>query len=422
MQTSTNSNALIDWPEADFSRIPYRVFYDSRIYAAEQQRIFRGPVWTYLCLEAEIPKPGDFKTTLVGDTPVIVNRARNGALAAMVNRCAHRGATVRRESFGNSFEHRCVYHQWCYDNHGALMGIPNRRGVEGKGGMPKDFDMAQHGLRRLNVASYRGLVFGSFQEAVEPLEEYLGEMARVNLDRVFHKPPKVLGYARQVLKANWKIYTENLRDPYHAGLLHLFHATFGLFRATQRGGIKLDDKRQHNLIYNIGGNYDRPAADKEYVGQEKYEQNYKLKDPTLMRGRPDFNDGVANNILAIFPNLAVQQIMNTLATRQIRTNGPSEFELYWTFFGYEDDDEELTRIRLKQANLVGPAGYISMEDGEAACLVQRAVVNEEGCSVIEMGGRGEIGPMETLATEVAIRGFWRRYAGLMSAAPAEGRA
>ena len=31
------------------------------------------------------------------------------------------------------------------------------------------------------------------------------------------------------------------------------------------------------------------------------------------------------------------------------------------------------------------------------------------CSVIEMGGRGAVTDMDTLATEVAIRGFWTRY-------------
>src|SRR5712692_5995505 len=82
------------WPALDYSRVPYRLYHDAEVYEREQERIFRGPVWSFLGLEAEIPNTGDFRTTWVGDTPVIVNRDEKGALRAFVNRCAHRGALV----------------------------------------------------------------------------------------------------------------------------------------------------------------------------------------------------------------------------------------------------------------------------------------------------------------------------------------
>ena len=40
----------------------------------------------------------------------------------------------------------CPYHQWTYDFDGKLLGMPYRRGIKGKGGMPDDFDMSAHGL------------------------------------------------------------------------------------------------------------------------------------------------------------------------------------------------------------------------------------------------------------------------------------
>lgn len=40
------------------------------------------------------------------------------------------------------------------------------------------------------------------------------------------------------------------------------------------------------------------------------------------------------------------------------------------FFGYADDSPELRALRIKQANLFGPAGYILMEDTEATELVR----------------------------------------------------
>ena len=43
------------WPTLDYSRVPYRLYHDAEIYKQEQERIFKGPTWNYLCLDAEIP-------------------------------------------------------------------------------------------------------------------------------------------------------------------------------------------------------------------------------------------------------------------------------------------------------------------------------------------------------------------------------
>ena len=75
-------NAAI-WPTLDYSRVPYRLYHDPEAYQREQGRIFRGPTWNFLGLEAEMPNPGDFRTTYVGDTPVIVNRDAGGTIHAL---------------------------------------------------------------------------------------------------------------------------------------------------------------------------------------------------------------------------------------------------------------------------------------------------------------------------------------------------
>ena len=87
--------------------------------------------------------------------------------------------------------------------------------------------------------------------------------------------------------------------------------------------------------------------------------------------------------------------------------------MIFTYFGYTDDDAEMQTIRRKQANLVGPAGLVSMEDGHAAEIVQQAIVRDkDAASVVLMGGR-EIANEESLITETGIRGFWRYYRELM---------
>src|SRR5215472_9048008 len=235
-QNSHGSHAekLVYFPRPDGSRIPYKVYSSSEIYQLEQERIFRGPVWSFVALEAEIPNPCDYKTTFVGDAPIVVTRNADSSLSAWVNRCAHRGAMVCRAARGNAKTHICAYHQWSYDTRGNLRGVPFRNGVNGSPGMPADFNSADHGLEQLHVDSYRGVVFATFSDRAPSLHDYLGPEARAGLDRIFHKPIVYLGCTRQYSKSNWKLYSENVRDPYHASLLHPFFSTFNLLRTTTR--------------------------------------------------------------------------------------------------------------------------------------------------------------------------------------------
>ena len=127
----------------------------------------------------------------------------------------------------------------------------------------------------------------------------------------------------------------------------------------------------------------------------------------------EYEEVTTNHIQPIFPQLVIQQIHNTLVARQLLPKGPDHFELVFHFFGYEDDTPELRKLRIKQANLVGPAGYISMEDTEATELVQRGTIRDgEMNSVIDMS-RAAPDEQATLITESLIRKFWLGYQELM---------
>ena len=402
------TNGSLYWPiDDEAGHVPYGVFTDARIYEVEQERIFRGDNWSFVGLTAEIPDPGDFKATYIGDTPVIVTRDREGGINVMTNRCAHRGALVCRSARGNVNELECVYHQWKYDMQGKLIGLPFRRGLGGRGGMPEGFRMEEHGLDRLRVDTVGHLIFATFSDKAEPLEDYLGAVIVKHIERICHSPIRVLGDERQLVRGNWKLYAENTRDPYHASLLHLFHTTFGLYRSTQKGGSWMDEKKRHTVLTASQGTDE--GNTEEYDGLRTFNAEFTLRDPSLLAGRKEFDDGVTLVILTTFPNLVLQQIANTLAVRQTVTKGPGQFELVWTQFGYEDDDEEMQNIRNKQGNLIGPAGLISMEDGEAVEIVHEAIIrDQEEASYIGMGG-GKAEDTEHLVTESAIIGFWEYY-------------
>ena len=403
------------WPGTDGSRVPYAVFTSQAIFEREQQRIFRGPTWHFLALADEIKNPGDFKSTFIGTTPVVVTRTRDGDIAGWVNRCAHRGAMVCRELRGNARAHRCVYHQWTYDERGRLRGVPFQKGLKDKTGMPGDFDMAAHSLAALQVHDYRGVIFGSLSAQAPSLTDYLGAQMLPWLDRILHKPLAYLGCTRQYAKSNWKLYYENVKDPYHASLLHLFHTTFNIYRSNMQGRSVVDSRHGlHSIITTT------PQADDDTDGDYKrgdiatYREGLKLADASLLTVRKEFDEQTSNNIHTLFPSTVIQQIHNTLAVRQVLPKSAGEFELVFHFFGYADDDAELRRLRLKQANLAGPAGYISMEDTEATELVQRAI---ESCaagdsSFMAMGDEAH-DQGTSLITEHMIRSFWRGYRSLM---------
>ncbi|ANX03455.1 Rieske 2Fe-2S domain-containing protein [Immundisolibacter cernigliae] len=404
------------WPAEGLRRVPYAVFTDPAIYALEQERIFRGPTWNYVALEAEMPKPHDYVSTFIGDTPVVVTRDDTGALHAWVNRCAHRGALVCRDLRGNAQTHTCVYHQWAYDAAGGLIGVPFRKGLGGKGGYPADFDMRQHGLQRLRVASRRGVVFASFAEHGPSLDEYLGDTMLGNIDRLMTKPIEILGYSRQYVHANWKLYAENTRDSYHAMLLHLFYPTFGIARPAQKVSIEMNEARYHNLftVWQPTGKetmdtYKQNTTRAIQGGQDA------LEAPQFLRYINERGDDICITIESLFPNSVFQHIQNGLAVRQIRPTAVDQFELFWTYFGYTDDTPELRQHRLRQANMLGPAGLIAMEDAEAGEIIQRSVSDGSNQqSFVEMGGSGTENLYDISGTdENSIRGFWQGYRDLM---------
>ena len=313
------------FPHTDGSRVPYTVFDSAAVYAREQERIYRGPTWSFLGLEAEIPKPGDFKSTYIGETPVVMTRAEDGTLAAWVNRCAHRGAAVCRLPRGNALSHSCVYHQWNYGTKGNLQGVPFRRGQKDMTGMPRDFDPKQHNLRQLRVDSYKGLVFATFSSTVADLPDYIGPQMRPWVDRIFCKPVVYLGCTRQFSNSNWKLYLENVKDPYHASLLHLFHTTFNIFRVNMKAHAIADEATGlHNIVCAIRNDTDGSDSYKDQKIRS-YDDSFKLEDESLLDLVPEYAEVATNHIQPIFPQLVIQQIHNTLVARQLLPKGPDQF-------------------------------------------------------------------------------------------------
>jgi salicylate 5-hydroxylase large subunit len=413
-QRPLSGGAPSPWQEPGSSRVPSAVYTDPEIYALELEKIFYGPHWSYVGLEAEVPEPGSFKRTAIGERSVIMVRNRKGEINVIENRCAHRAMRFCQERSGQVKSFVCPYHQWNYNLDGKLLGVPFQRGVKGQGGMPDDFSTDDHGLTKLKVAVRNGVVFASFDHNVESFEDYLSPAILEYFDRTFDgRKLVILGYSRQRIPGNWKLMMENIKDPYHPGLLHTWFVTFGLWRADNQSELRMDPKGRHACMISRRSE----TVDAEVTkGVTSFRENMTLHDMRLLDVQPEPWWGRPTVCMTtVFPSVILQQQVNSLSTRQIIPVGPDKFDFIWTHFGFEEDTPEMTDRRLRLANLFGPAGFVSADDGEVIEFSQEGFTQDPGfSSICELGGV-EVENTDHMVSETLIRGmyrYWREVMGL----------
>ena len=439
------------WQQATSSRVPFWVYTDAPLYQQELSKIFYGAHWCYVGLEVEIPSTGDYKLSQVGERQVLMVRDRvapkdrllDHGIRVVENRCAHRGVRFCQTSHGNARSFVCPYHQWTYKLNGDLAGLPFKDGVKDgdavNGGMPEGFDVKDHGLTKLRVEVLHGLVFATFSETVEPLSDYLGPSIMPWINRIFKAPDgaarklTLLGYNRQRIPGNWKLMMENIKDPYHPGLLHTWFVTFGLWRADQKSRMVMDEHGRHAVMISRRNEAD-PGSAAAGVRQDvtegvtSFKANMALHDDRLLDvvpeawwkiddpSHPGTDITPTVTMITLFPSLIIQQQVNSLSTRHIVPRGQGEFDFVWTHFGFADDTPEMTQRRLRQANLFGPAGFVSADDGEVIEFSQSGFkqAGSAGSTLCELGGTGTQGT-EHMVTETLIRSmyaYWRKVMSL----------
>jgi anthranilate 1,2-dioxygenase large subunit/terephthalate 1,2-dioxygenase oxygenase component alpha subunit len=276
--------------------------------------------------------------------------------------------------------------------------------------MPDDFRMEAHGPRKLRTETLCGLVFGTLAADAPDLTSYIGPEVLIRLHRVLDKKLEVIGRFTQQLPCNWKLYMENVRDTYHASLLHTFFTTFRITRLSQGGGVMVGDSGVAHASTTLAA---AKGPDDSYAGMRADNQGFQLQDPSFMNAVHEFNDTINLQIVSVFPGFILQQIHNALAVRQIVPRGVDSMDLHWTYLGFADDTPELRSMRLRQGNLAGPAGFVSMEDGAVGGFVQRGIAAaDQEAAIVEMGG-ATAESAETRATEASVRGFWKAWRAQM---------
>ncbi len=418
----------------DASLISRRVWSDQTVYEREKRAIFARS-WLFLGHESQIKAPGDFVQAYMCETPIILARGEDGGIHASINSCTHRGLPVCRSDHGNTKRFVCPYHNWSYKVDGELAAIPQERQVKCKP------NKAELGLKKVpRVESWRGLIFGSFNDSIEPLEDFLGDMTfylGAWIDRFPGGIEFVGSPHRWVIDCNWKLPVENqLGDVYHGPYLH------GSLIAPDSEAGKEIDSYAYNVIPTPGHGAsfrlmpeDSPIDQVAWgfestVGQlgsdelKDYLRNVQTdaaKHVGPVRARMK---GLA---YGVYPNLSF--LWSNAGFKVSHPRGPNKVE-YWSWSVVPADAPEHLKKQLRNnhASFFGPGGVLEQEDAEA-WMQQNLGANIDfaddrkffyGLGLGEEGTHPDLpGTVTTGANEYYARAFFSRWRKDLLAAEGE---
>ncbi|MBL1101001.1 aromatic ring-hydroxylating oxygenase subunit alpha [Streptomyces coffeae] len=221
MSEASDLNEILALEGLSNGRLDRNIFHHPGIYEREMKNIF-ARCWLFLAHESQVPEPGRFRTTLMGQDSVVVVRGDDNQIRAFLNTCPHRGNLLVGPQRGRAKSFICPYHRWSFNLAGELTGTHERHAFD----CSPDFDPSNFGLVPVaQVDFYKGLVFGTLDPAAPPLKSYLGDFTFL-LDAILDNDPGGTEFipmpVRSVIKCNWKEGALNfVGDALHAQPTHV---------------------------------------------------------------------------------------------------------------------------------------------------------------------------------------------------------
>ena len=212
MNSSTDfKHWIVDEPHQ--FKVNRAIYTDEAVFNLEMEHIFEKS-WTYVAHESQIKSHGDYVSTRIGRQPVFVIRLGDGSIAAHLNSCSHRGATLMPHESGNAKAIRCRFHGWTFSPNGQCLVVKN----EDSGAYPDESFKKHQALTSVaRLETYRGFVFASLSGNVPPLKDWL-KGSKDWIDCLVDQSPEgleiVKGASTYTLYGNWKLQAEIGVDGY----------------------------------------------------------------------------------------------------------------------------------------------------------------------------------------------------------------
>lgn len=407
------------------NRIHGSLYTDPDIFRDELEKIFyRG--WVFVGHASEIPHPGDYVRRQVGDQPILLSRAKDGQVHALINRCSHRGNMLCQLDRGNTRTFACSYHGWVFGLDGALLDTPLPSGYG------KDFQRETLSLACIpGVDSYRGFIFVRLSKEGISLDQHLGA-AKALLDRACGLSPNGEielsgGWLKHKFNANWKMLPENDTDGYHVVAAH---TSFVQATASQAIAHVGDDKEQLPVVRDWGNGHTEIDFSPSYSRSDKrFEWFGGVKESKLGSYVEDMEKAYGKEeahrrLVAgpphaiIFPNLFLAE-MNIVFFYPTSVN--ECVQLYTPMF-LKDAPELNTRVLRQSEGAVGPASFLLPED---VAIAERNQIGLEAKVApwldltrgLDREYRDEQGRIVSrLSDETSNRALWNHYKQVMRAA------
>lgn len=360
-----------------------QTYWDPRVHDAEMERIF-SKAWRFVAHESELGQIGDYITSEIAGSPILIVRDRSGNLRAFFNTCRHRASLVVVDERGHCSSFRCPYHFWVYSLEGELIGIPEETAYEGTGFRKEEFPLVQ-----IRCESELGLVFVTLDQDAMPLRDWLGP----GVIDVLRKPLangafEVFNHKKLPTRSNWKVWAENSRDGYHVPFVHPF------FRKASPPG-------EYTLLDN-GHAVQRLGMDPKGIEPDVWE---KIKQHPLPG--VDVGEGY---IVTLFPDLGITLRSNVVSIDSQEIHGPESVTLHGRQLGLVGDDAEMRDCR-KLSWLTWFNNPVELED-HPIFEGQQVGVRSRGVrySVI---ARGESKKVGLRGDDNRLRHFWVQWRKMM---------
>ena len=438
MATLTVGN-LVDLKSGQVSR---EIFVNEQIYQQEQEQVF-AHAWLLVGHESQIPKPGDYYVSSMGEESVIVAKDRENMIHVFLNSCRHRGMRVCRYDEGNTPAFTCPYHGWSYSTDGKLVGVPHF-----KDAYHESLDKDKWGLVEVaKMCIYKGTIWATWDGQAPPFLEYIGGF-KLYLDLLLdgwdgtEGGTEVFGGIETWrIPSNWKFGAEDfIGDRYH-GISHRSVDLVGLGPSGQgrrdtneRVSTKALDasfpERGHGSIIFLRPEdaetapsyHDSPIV-AEYFRWCEEERKARLGAGWRILGGPG----------TVFPNMSfLPRQPRSIAVWHPR--GPNSTEVWrWYLVDRTAPSEVKEFLRQYYIRYSGPSGMTEQDDMEnwnyahaasKGVIARRYPYNDEmglgyGVSDFEDNGLKLPGMVvdvtEAKAGESNQRSFYQRWAGFMEA-------